>query len=305
MDWDEEEQGPSFDEHEEEEQQPPKPKRQRGTTGGRSKQHKSQKQLRREAEEEEERRRAEEKEKESWGPTRRKELMPYPVLSQADESATPFTPFARSIKAPVLLAELEAHAGEVKAHIEQANNPAAPTAVDQSHILHHAIRKERWEAEKSKRDKEKRRLRKERKRQREMAVDQLMREQGMAKAQAQAIVDASKAVPRTTESMRVYTETLVAGDDAEALAELQQDEMSSYFDSPEGLPKVLITSSISPSNRMRTFMNELQEVIPSSRWYDEEDKKHVPVILFLTHFPFVLDFFLDFLISFLISFSGI
>ncbi|KAI9293634.1 Brix-domain-containing protein [Neoconidiobolus thromboides FSU 785] len=65
-------------------------------------------------------------------------------------------------------------------------------------------------------------------------------------------------VPQTLESKREYDETMVEEDDEDEI-----DEFANYF-SKNLEPKVLITTSKSPSRTMYTFTDELCDVFPNS-----------------------------------------
>ena len=162
--------------------------------------------------------------------------------------------------------EYQSHEGEVEALKRQADNPDAPSAASTKHITNHFVRKEKWREEKKNKQKERTKQKREKQKQREAAVAQMVAD-GMSQKEATRAVEATKQIPRTTENMRVFDETLVLADDAEALREMDEDELSAYFLAEDAAPRVLLTSSCRPSNHVKRFMDELVDVIPNSKWY--------------------------------------
>ncbi|KAK1442312.1 U3 small nucleolar ribonucleoprotein IMP4 [Babesia gibsoni] len=82
--------------------------------------------------------------------------------------------------------------------------------------------------------------------------------------------EAEKQVPRTIESMRRFDETVVAASDAEVAAEENIDEFASYFRG-ERPPKLYLTTSRKPSEKMRTFIKELLLIIPNIYYFPRDE----------------------------------
>ncbi|GIX65048.1 RNA processing factor [Babesia caballi] len=83
---------------------------------------------------------------------------------------------------------------------------------------------------------------------------------------------AEKQVPLTIESMRRFDETLVRPDDAEVAAEERIDEFASHFRG-EVEPKLYLTTSRRPSEKMRTFVKELLLILPNVFYFARDEYK--------------------------------
>ena len=76
-----------------------------------------------------------------------------------------------------------------------------------------------------------------------------------------------KEKPKTIESMRIKTETMVGDledeNNVEIACDIKNDEYSSYFEKSY-VPKVLITTSDNPLSKTRRFCKELTRILPNS-----------------------------------------
>lgn len=81
---------------------------------------------------------------------------------------------------------------------------------------------------------------------------------------------AEKQTPRTIESMRRFDETLVKPNDAEVAAEERIDEFASHFKG-ETTPKLYLTTSRKPSEKMRTFVKELLLILPNIYYFARDE----------------------------------
>ncbi|UVC54286.1 RNA processing factor [Theileria orientalis] len=88
-----------------------------------------------------------------------------------------------------------------------------------------------------------------------------------------------RSVPNTIESLRRPDETLVDPEDAEVKYEERIDEFSEHFKGNRK-PKLLITSTRRPSEKMRTFMKEILLVINNTVYYAREEYKMKEVVKF-------------------------
>jgi len=77
-------------------------------------------------------------------------------------------------------------------------------------------------------------------------------------------------VTKTLENTREVEETLVASDDAEVLADEEDDEFAPYF-SAAIKPKIMITTRPRPSQELFAFINCLMTLFPNSYFYPRED----------------------------------
>ncbi|EKX72852.1 RNA processing factor [Theileria equi strain WA] len=85
-------------------------------------------------------------------------------------------------------------------------------------------------------------------------------------------LEVERRVPETIESMRRFDETIVNDGDPEIDAEEAIDEFSGHFNG-DSTPKLMITSSRRPSEKMRTFMKELLLILPNSIYYARDEHK--------------------------------
>ncbi|XP_955086.1 RNA processing factor, putative [Theileria annulata] len=83
--------------------------------------------------------------------------------------------------------------------------------------------------------------------------------------------------PHTIESLRRFDETIVDPEDVEVKFEEQIDEFSDHF-SRNITPKLLITSTRRPSEKMRTYMKELLLVLSNSFYFAREEYKLKEVV---------------------------
>ncbi|ORM41344.1 Ribosome production factor 1 [Babesia sp. Xinjiang] len=83
---------------------------------------------------------------------------------------------------------------------------------------------------------------------------------------------AEKQVPLTIESMRRFDETIVRPDDAEVAAEERIDEFAAHFRG-EREPKLYLTTSRRPSEKMRTFVKELLLILPNIYYFARDERK--------------------------------
>ncbi|EDO05849.1 BRIX RNA processing factor 1 family protein [Babesia bovis T2Bo] len=81
-----------------------------------------------------------------------------------------------------------------------------------------------------------------------------------------------KLEPLTIESMRRYDETMVRTDDAEIAAEERIDEFAAHFRGDRE-PKLYLTSSRRPSEKMRRFIKELLLIIPNIYYFARDENK--------------------------------
>ncbi|GBE59874.1 IMP4 family U3 small nucleolar ribonucleoprotein [Babesia ovata] len=81
-----------------------------------------------------------------------------------------------------------------------------------------------------------------------------------------------KQVPSTIESMRRFDETLVRPDDAEVAAEERIDEFAAHFRG-ETEPKLYLTTSRRPSEKMRRFIKELLLILPNIYYFPRDEYK--------------------------------
>jgi ribosome production factor 1 len=196
----------------------------------------------------------------------------YPVTALADQSAAPFTPFARSVPAPEDSRSYESQERRVEALKATSKNPDAPSMGGGKHIKNKQMRQEFLAKQRHEKAKAKRKVKDKKKREREQMEreeeqgdkDVVVGDSSAPKRQRRVL---PKGVPKTVENMRVYDEQLVRGDDQEVLREMATDEFSSFFDRGDAKPKVMLTSSIRPCATTKRFMSELTHVIPGARWF--------------------------------------
>jgi len=89
-------------------------------------------------------------------------------------------------------------------------------------------------------------------------------------------------MPKTIESMRVPDETIVTSDNEEVKKDEEIDEFSKYFneDSP---PKVLLTTCKRPSEKLESFTQEIQTVIPNSEYYTRRNYTIQEIVKYSTN----------------------
>lgn len=86
-------------------------------------------------------------------------------------------------------------------------------------------------------------------------------------------------VPKTLENTREVDETIVAEDDEEVMADEEGDEFAPYFNGVDSPPKMLITTSKSPSAACYRFTSELVDVFPHSQFVKRGNRFEIPQIV--------------------------
>lgn len=76
-----------------------------------------------------------------------------------------------------------------------------------------------------------------------------------------------KKIPKTTDNSKLISGVV---DDEEGWEDVRTDEFASHFVGGR-TPKVIITSSYSPSKKSHDFINELKRLIPNSEYYERRN----------------------------------
>ncbi|GFE55529.1 IMP4 family U3 small nucleolar ribonucleo protein [Babesia ovis] len=91
-----------------------------------------------------------------------------------------------------------------------------------------------------------------------------------------------KLVPLTIESMRRFDETLVRPDDIEVATEERFDEFAAHFRG-DTEPKLYLTTSRRPSEKMRRFVKELLLILPNIFYFARDEHKLDQMVLEATN----------------------
>jgi len=88
-----------------------------------------------------------------------------------------------------------------------------------------------------------------------------------------------KQIPRTLDNTREYDETTISPDDEEVFDDAKTDEFSAYFEQKKE-PKVLITTTVKPTDDLVKFAEEFVSIIgPESSEYRKRKKLKVKEVL--------------------------
>eukprot|EP00798_Chlamydomonas_sp_ICE-L_P012221 gene12221-15352_t len=96
--------------------------------------------------------------------------------------------------------------------------------------------------------------------------DRRKRQKEELKMEKEGLEPPPKRIPKTIENMREKDETMVQPEDEEVIADETMDEFAAHFQN-ERPPKVLLTTSYTPSKIMYTFLSEMLETLPHAEYY--------------------------------------